>query len=199
MVALVSLVVPTPARAKEDPDTEVARRHFQIGRAAYDAGDYQQALESFERANRIKPAAAFDFNIGRCFDRLERYPEAIASYQRFVSSIPTPPDADEVRARIAVLKERIASAPSPTRRETPSTGDTLAPMPSTLQLTAEPEAPKVDPEAERRRKNRRTAAIVVSVIAGALVIGGAVAAGLLIRTTTEPNSMSTLGTFPGTN
>src|SRR4051812_4086540 len=51
-----------PGAADDDPDTELARRLFKEGSALYIAGNYQKALELFEKARQAKPLAAFDFN-----------------------------------------------------------------------------------------------------------------------------------------
>src|SRR5689334_6730252 len=77
------------ARAdEEDPDTEVAKRHFREGSAAYERRDYAAALREFEAARAVKPVPQLDYNIGRCHDRLERYPEAVAEYKSYVAAQP---------------------------------------------------------------------------------------------------------------
>jgi hypothetical protein len=205
---IVSLLA-LPARAADDPDTEVARRHFNQGRVFYDAGDYTSALREFELARRARPAPAFDYDIGRCNDRLERYPEAIVAYERYVSAKPPPPDADEVRARIVALKERVAASPTvPEKAPTPHATPTAISRPATTPTTetAPGEIPStLAPSfaAEERppapKSNRRTVAIVVSVIAGAVVIGGAVALGLLLKPSTQAATADSLGgPYPGT-
>jgi outer membrane protein assembly factor BamD (BamD/ComL family) len=90
----------------EDPDTDRARRHFQQGLTYYEADSYDQAAKEFEEARRLKPLPAFDFNIGRTYDRLGNDALAIAAYERYIASMPTPPDAEDIRTRIAVLKTR---------------------------------------------------------------------------------------------
>ena len=78
VVLLLVTAVASPARADDDPDTEVARRLFKQGSTLYIAGDYQKALELFEKARLARPLPAFDFNIARCHDRLGRWTEALA-------------------------------------------------------------------------------------------------------------------------
>lgn len=90
-----------------DPDTEIARRHFDQGTALYYAGKYAVAIVEFEAAWKTKPSPAFDYNIGRCHDRLEHTVEAIGAYERYVASSPS--DAAEVVARIEVLKQRLVA------------------------------------------------------------------------------------------
>ena len=101
---LLLLCLPSAAFADKpnvelDPDTEVARRHFRAGSAAYESGDYATALQEFERARLVKPLADLDYNIGRCHDRLEHYPEAIAAYQRFVDATSNIAERTEISER----------------------------------------------------------------------------------------------------
>jgi tetratricopeptide (TPR) repeat protein len=114
-----------------DPDTEVARRHFAAGGAAYEQGDYATALREFERARLAKPLPAFDYNIARCYDRLERYREAISAYERFVAAASPGEDTTEPQERIRVLRARLAElAPQPA-----APGKTL---PASLTLNRSP-------------------------------------------------------------
>jgi tetratricopeptide (TPR) repeat protein len=112
---LVLACAATAFAAEDDPDTEIAQRHFEKGAAFYQQRDYVHALQEFQAARRAHPAAAFDFNIGRCHDRLEQLHEAIEAYRRYVEWKPTPSDAAEVRARITALEARLgASTPAST-------------------------------------------------------------------------------------
>lgn len=112
LLVLLSLVVGPALRAEDDPDTEVARRLFKQGSALYIAGDYQKALGLFEQARLAKPLPAFDFNIARCHDRLGKWTEALAEYQRFAAVATDDEDLKEANARIAVLRDRLHGAPA---------------------------------------------------------------------------------------
>jgi tetratricopeptide (TPR) repeat protein len=119
------------AAADLDPDTEVARRHFQAASAAYEQGDYPTALKEFERARLVKPLPDLDYNIGRCHDRLEHYAEAIAAYQRFIDATSNVQERTEVAARIEALRARqrqleAAPAAQPTTTATPMPALALA-------------------------------------------------------------------------
>ena len=91
--------------AIEDPDTTVARRHFERGAKAYERGDYEVALRAFEAALAIKPSPALRFNIARCADRLGDWQRAAAEYERYLPSA-RPEEQDSLRARVAVLRAR---------------------------------------------------------------------------------------------
>src|SRR5207247_2417653 len=82
--------------ALADPDTEAARRHLDHGAELYSRREYAEALGEFETANRIKPLPAFDYNIARCLDRLERWAAAADAYERYAASLPAGKEADEV-------------------------------------------------------------------------------------------------------
>jgi tetratricopeptide (TPR) repeat protein len=113
-LALMLLLSSLAWADKPDPDTEIAKRHFDAGRAKYEASDYLGALEEFEAARKVRQFAAFDYNIARCLDRLERPAEAVAAYERYLAGVPADePDAAEVRERVRVLKERIVVTPLP--------------------------------------------------------------------------------------
>src|SRR5579862_2612314 len=102
--------VAAAADREADPDVEIARRHFTRGSEFYAAMQYARALEEFAAARRIQPSPAYDFNIGRCYDRMERFKEAKEAYERYLAAYPPPPDADDVRARVRVLEARLAAA-----------------------------------------------------------------------------------------
>jgi tetratricopeptide (TPR) repeat protein len=106
-LALVTLVAAAPAVAADDPDAEIARRHFERGLRFYGAFDYERALHEFEAARVVKALPNFEFNIARCHDRLEHLPEAIARYKSFIAATSDPYDAEEARARIKVLEARV--------------------------------------------------------------------------------------------
>ena len=197
-LVLASALPRTAAAQALDPDEEAARRHFARGLTHYDAGEYQEALSEFDAVKRFHDSAALDYNIARCYDRLERYAEAVAAYERYVAQKPDAPDAAETRERIATLRKRLA--PPTTATPSTATPSTATPTPTTATPTtatppaatppaptlAAPSAPPpvvaapapapVDEGAPPRPLRRYAAPIAIG--AGALV-AAAVGAGLL--------------------
>jgi tetratricopeptide (TPR) repeat protein len=98
------------AGAEEDADTQAAHRHFVNASLLYESGRYNEAIAEFEIAKSLKPVPAFDFNIGRCYERIERWQEAADAFERYLAASPDVPDAEELRARVATLRSR---APKP--------------------------------------------------------------------------------------
>ena len=103
---LTLLVAVGHVQAVEDPDTEIAKRHFAAGAALYDAGRYEDAIVEFSAARAVRPAPAFDFNIARCYDRLERTRDAVDWYERYLAA--NPPNDGGAHERLVLLRERLA-------------------------------------------------------------------------------------------
>src|SRR5205823_5568722 len=80
------------AHAKDDVDTELAKRHFAKGSQFYERAEYENALDEFLAALLAKPLPAFYFNIGKCYDRLENLDEAVKAYQTYLEAGPEPRD-----------------------------------------------------------------------------------------------------------
>jgi tetratricopeptide (TPR) repeat protein len=126
VVPLLAAALTTSARAdvlSDDPDLEVARRHFEKGKEYYQVGDYPAAAAEFEAARRARPHPALDYNIGRCYDRMERYPQALEAYQRFLKGATDAGEIAEVKSRVEALRARlptVAPAPTPTPAPTPA-------------------------------------------------------------------------------
>ena len=103
------------ARAAEPVPTtpeqfESSRQAYAEGAAAYERGAYDKALEHFQNAYDLAPSPEFWFNIARCHERLGRWAEAAAAYDRYLAGKPTVEDAVQIRERISDLKVRAAEA-----------------------------------------------------------------------------------------
>ena len=61
-----------------------AREKFSDGNAAYEQGDFRQALEDFESAYQLAPLPGFLFNVAQCHRQLGNYARAASSYRRFL-------------------------------------------------------------------------------------------------------------------
>lgn len=94
-----------------DPNVERARIHVRAGIAYYDEGRYEDAAREMNAAYALKPVADLQYNLAQCYERLARYDEAAASYEKYLDGKPDAPDAKEVRARVANLKARTPPKP----------------------------------------------------------------------------------------
>jgi tetratricopeptide (TPR) repeat protein len=174
LCALVALLgVCGTARGDDNPDMEIARRHFRRGSELYQAGEYEQAIVEFKAARRAKPAPAFDFNIARCYDRLEQLDAAIEWYEHFAESKPA--DLAEIRTRIDELRHRRDLAPPPEFPQSPPPA--TAPPPATVMTP--PPATVIAPRPIAQPGRPKRIAGFTLVAAGAAIAIGGVVAGVL--------------------
>ena len=159
-VPAVSAQLMEPAATDEELAEAEARALFNAAVAAYDAGRYEDALESFERAYRRSNRAALLYNMGQCYDRLRRDEEAVNAFERYLEAMPAAENRAQVESRIRALREAIA------RRANPE----LAP--TAVAAASEPAvaAPGADLREERSHRPRRIALITTSVVVVAAAV-----------------------------
>jgi tetratricopeptide (TPR) repeat protein len=92
---------------RSESAVEIARREYRRGAALYEAHAYSEAAAAFEAARRAKSLPALDFNIGRCYEKLEQWPAAIEAYRRYLATTPTPADALDLQERITRMQKRM--------------------------------------------------------------------------------------------
>jgi LysM repeat protein len=99
--------VPTPGERAD----EQREPHFLQGKSRHQAYDYPGAIESFERALEVNPrSGAAHFELGFLYgDKVKDQAIAIYHYQRFLRLRPESPLADNIRQRIHVCKQILAS------------------------------------------------------------------------------------------
>lgn len=103
IVALLSFA--TAARAQDD--VSLAETIFEAGRAYYEQGNYEKALEQFEEAYRLDPQPEILYNIGQCHERLGQFEGAIEAYQAYIDESPGAEDLQAVTEKIKMLDEKL--------------------------------------------------------------------------------------------
>jgi tetratricopeptide (TPR) repeat protein len=68
---------PNAAAAVTAQDTARARELGQEAAELFRAGQYEAALEKFTEANRLVPHPNLDVNIGRAYEKLEQFDQAL--------------------------------------------------------------------------------------------------------------------------
>jgi tetratricopeptide (TPR) repeat protein len=118
---------PAIQRSAENPNEE-ARGHFRAGSAAYNAGNYAEALRLFLESYRVTPTnqrGVMAYNIGICYQRLGHFAEAIQFYQESLSFPGLPPN--EQAHRLEQIRLCRAGQSVPTRDiPTPATPEAAA-------------------------------------------------------------------------
>jgi tetratricopeptide (TPR) repeat protein len=144
------------AAAADPPDLmNVARTHYEAGRALYQLGKYDQALVEFNEGYRLAPRPSFLLNLAQCYRQLGRLDEARAHYEKFLAAAPIDdPMRSDVKQILTTLR------PAPVAASVPAV---IAPAPVV--------------EVKRRGWHRDPAggvllaSGVVAVVAGAVLLG----------------------------
>lgn len=126
------------AAPEEDPNFQRAVEAYRRGTELYNAAKFDEALEAFQEAATLYASPDFQFNIAKCYERLNKYEEAIRSYELYLRTAEDTGDSAVVEASIADLKRRIeerdAAAENEPEPEPEPTGPTKPPG-RTLVLT----------------------------------------------------------------
>jgi tetratricopeptide (TPR) repeat protein len=106
-----------------------AREKFNDGNAAYEQGDFRQALAAFEAAYQLAPLPGFLFNVAQCHRQLGNYAHAASSYRRFLAlSEKEPANAAMVKGLIAEMDAK--AKPSKTVAQTKAAPSKASHVPS---------------------------------------------------------------------
>lgn len=130
------------AQASQGSD-DVARGLFEAGRAAYDSGSYQDALNFFQQAYEYSDRPRLLYNIGQSADRLRMDRTALSAFRRYLELVPDADNVVEVENRIRAL-EPLVVEDAPVVK-TPVTTPPVAPTPvQTAQATQSPIRPTIE-------------------------------------------------------
>lgn len=93
---------------EDDGRIEEAKQAFAVGTEAYAEGDFESALESFQRAYVLTESPDLLYNIATVSDRMRRDEEALEAYEGYLAARPESADREHVESRIDILRESIA-------------------------------------------------------------------------------------------
>jgi tetratricopeptide (TPR) repeat protein len=195
-VALLLVVCLASARAHADGDRyEKARTLYGQGKAAYEAGRFQEAYESFKTAYLLSQEPALLYNIASALQGLDRPHDAAETLRSYLRARPNDPDRAAIEERITTLEEAQRVLDLDRKKEERATRPppVVAPPPiATATPPSQPAAPRhpVDVGAARTLRN---AGIGVAAVGVALVVGGIVAAVLAKKNSDEVTRESKAG------
>jgi tetratricopeptide (TPR) repeat protein len=128
IVLLALLLAPPPLFAQSPEDRAEARRYFDAGNEAYQAGQYAVAARAFEEAYRLAPLSEITFSTAQAY-RLAYYQEpqrdrellrrALALYQRYLEEAPQGKRRSHATMHIEAIERLLGP-------ETPSENDAEA-------------------------------------------------------------------------
>jgi tetratricopeptide (TPR) repeat protein len=138
---------PTAQPPAEDPALAQARAHFEAGRNAYLAANYEQAIREFRSAEAIRPSPVLEYNIGLAYEGLGRPRVALRHYRKYLADKPDAQNRPEVEQRIAALEKAVAAGPAtpepaaqPAPPTTPAEGAPTQPPPEVQPPQGEAQA-----------------------------------------------------------
>ncbi len=134
-----------PARAD---DAGTARELFTQGNTFYDLGQFDKAIDAWQRGYQLKNDPGFLYNIGQAYRTMGDAEKAIFFYKRYLINAPKAKNRAEVEQKIEALQKQIDE------RQAPPSG--LAPG---RRAAARPSSRRPAP---RRRRPRRAAPSVSS-------------------------------------
>lgn len=181
VLAVLVILSAVPAGAAPIDD---AKKAFAEGKAAFERGDYEQALAAYQRANMILPAPNLYYNIGATYERLGRYQEAALAFDKFFELAPAPTsdedrdfqaklrarsEADRKRQDVAAVKQEPAQPP-PANVPPPYARQPYypqQPQPYFIPMAGPPREVRL-----REARQRRTRAIVLMAIGVPMTVVG---------------------------
>jgi hypothetical protein len=107
VVVVAALFAPASVRADDSHATraQAARSdHASLGRVAFEAGAYREALDHFQRAYEATGAPILLYNIGQAADRMRLDATTLRAFQLYLQRYPDAPNRDEVRHRMDALE-----------------------------------------------------------------------------------------------
>jgi tetratricopeptide (TPR) repeat protein len=180
----ICLLMLLPLAAAAAPLDE-AKAEFTAGKEAFERGEYEKALQHYQRANQLVPAPNLQYNIGTCHEHLGHYAHAAAAFETYLLQS-GPPSSDEdrdfqekLRVRINANKKRAAEAPMPNSaqplppplQQPPPTSSPYYTPPPTYYVPATPPPPSRELQLQNARA-RRTRAIGLMASGLALTVLG---------------------------
>ncbi len=110
LLALTPTLVAPLARAAPEPtpsEISVARRLFDEGKAAEDAGRFREAAEKFRKAVAIKDTPGIRFHLARCEEEQGALVESLVEYERAAELLESGVRAPDVEKLLPRARERV--------------------------------------------------------------------------------------------
>lgn len=135
----------------------------------FQAKEYDEAVELFEKAYAIDPQPNYLFNIGRVYEEKGDLENAVVFYQRFVGQSGVDLDSRQTATeRLKVLREALEQMKA---SEEPAEEEPAEETTEPAEETTEPENTGEDDGAKRKKTLRITGYSLLGVGGGALIVG----------------------------
>jgi tetratricopeptide (TPR) repeat protein len=176
------------AGAEDDAEDAFASKVFTAGKAAYDIGNYDEALRYFQQAYELSGRAELLYYVGQAADHLGMEQTALKAFAMYLGQVPDAPNQPEVQQRLIELQEIIADKRDAAEAEAAAAAaaaQAMAPTAAEVALAAQPAPDSAAQTAESPRRDEASApiwkrwwfwagagAVVVGVVVTAVVVAG---------------------------
>ena len=110
-IAIASMATTYEVHAQESssPDARLrqAKKDFMAGTRAYGAGDFETALQRFQRAYELTGSPDLLYNIATVSDRMRLDEQALEAYHGYLQARPESADREHVESRISAIEEAL--------------------------------------------------------------------------------------------
>jgi hypothetical protein len=97
------------ARSARADDAQQARDLFTQGNTFYDLGQFDKAIDAWQKGYQLKNDPGFLYNIAQAYRVMEDAQKAIFFYRRYLSNAPKAHNRDEVEQKIDALQKQLAA------------------------------------------------------------------------------------------
>jgi hypothetical protein len=105
VIAVILGCLPSIARAQEDPKR--AKEAFKEGTRQFNLGQFDKAIEAWQRGYQFKPHPDFLFNIGQAYRLSGNATKAVFFYKLYLADSPNAANHDEVQKYVNTLQKVI--------------------------------------------------------------------------------------------
>jgi len=139
-------VMPCAQRARaqtEESADDAARRHFRLGQAHYENGEFAEAATEFEEAYRLSQRSQLLYNIYVSYRDAGDMPHAAHALHTYLDLVPDADNAAQLRARLTAMERVLATQATTTTSATPT--ETTSTQAETTATVGEPSAESTAP------------------------------------------------------
>ncbi|MFV8754228.1 hypothetical protein ACNOYE_27100 [Nannocystaceae bacterium ST9] len=109
MVLAATLLAEPPSQPPPSADErQLAKEAFDQGLSAVAGGEYQVAVDSFERAYSLRPHPVTLFNLALALEKADRLPEAWEIFEAVIDLVESDAERREVRRHMRAIAAKIA-------------------------------------------------------------------------------------------
>ncbi len=164
-VAMAIALTPTLALADK---TAQAREAYRLGREAYKAGNYREALVHLKKAYKLKPLPALLRYTGETYFKMNQAQDAIKYFRAYIKAAPMAVDRAKVEGKVRQLElivgpgdEEEEGDLAPPPPPPPMPDDEPEPAPATTSSAPPPPPPAADPEPAPRPRSKPKATTAI--------------------------------------